>query len=165
MGDHVGGDGAEAWRLLGAVLWGRRDRFLAAAMREGLTPPHAFALLRLGDATPPTLRGLARQLHCDASYVTSLADRLEELGLAERRVSPEDRRVKELVLTPLGAGVQARIRGAMLEPPPELLDLPAEDQAALLRVARRLAVAADPGMLAMLGVSPQEAADLRTARG
>ena len=43
---------------------------------------------------------LARDLNCDRSYVTAIVDDLERAGLAERRVAPEDRRVKTIALTP-----------------------------------------------------------------
>ena len=42
---------------------------------------------------------------CDASYITAVADRLEELGLAVRRNAADDRRVRELVLTAKGESV------------------------------------------------------------
>ena len=35
-------------------------------------------------ATPAPMRDLADQLTCDRSYITSLADQLEERGLVER---------------------------------------------------------------------------------
>ena len=38
----------------------------------------------------------------DASYVTTIADQLEERGLIERQPHPTDRRVKSLALTPEG---------------------------------------------------------------
>ena len=46
---------------------------------------------------------LASALSCDASNVTGLVDRLESRGLLQRSPSAEDRRVKVLSLTPLGA--------------------------------------------------------------
>jgi DNA-binding MarR family transcriptional regulator len=52
------------------------------------------------------MRGLAQHLECDASNVTGLADRLEELGVVER-VPGADRRVKLLRLTRRGATVRA----------------------------------------------------------
>lgn len=53
---------------------------------------------------------LAGVLHCDASYVTGITDRLEEQGLVERQVYANDRRIKRLVLTSKGQ----QLRQAML---------------------------------------------------
>ena len=51
---------------------------------------------------------LAETWGCDASYVTTLADGLQERGLAERRPHPTDRRVKTIVLTPEGRAKRER---------------------------------------------------------
>lgn len=45
---------------------------------------------------------LAKQMHCDASNVTGLAERLQLLGLISRREMPEDRRAKQLAITKAG---------------------------------------------------------------
>jgi len=49
------------------------------------------------------MRTLADRWRCDASWVTSLVDSLEERNLVERHVVPTDRRVKTIVLTDAGA--------------------------------------------------------------
>ena len=136
--------GREAWALIADLMMARRHRqvLIDAAAEEGLTPPHAFLLLKLREVQPPFLRDLARYMLCDPSYITSLADRLEERGLAHRRSSDQDRRLKELVLTDAGREAQDRLRAAIMEPPPGLLELPAEDQRALLRIARHLTAVA-----------------------
>ena len=128
----------EIWGRIAAVFWQRRPEWLAAGAAEGLTPPHAMTLMKLSDDAPPLLGELARDLRCDASYATALADRLEERGLAARRPSPGDRRAKELVLTDQGRAVQGRLRAAFRSPPPELLELSENDLARLLDIARRL---------------------------
>src|SRR6266508_2022689 len=115
--------GREAWALIGDLMMARRQVLIDAAVEEGLTPPHAFLLLKLREVQPPFLRDLARYMHCDPSYITSLADRLEERQLALRRPSLRDRRLKELVLTDAGRETQDRLRAAILEPPSGLLDL------------------------------------------
>lgn len=75
---------------------------------EGLgLPVHlGRAVVRL--SAPAPMRELAEQLVCDRSYITSIADQLEERGLV-RRVPGEDRRVKLLELTPEGKRLRARI--------------------------------------------------------
>ena len=60
---------------------------------------------------------MAARMTCDASYITSVVDRLEQTGLAERRTSPTDRRVKEIALTPAGERVASEVRHTMTAPP------------------------------------------------
>jgi DNA-binding MarR family transcriptional regulator len=60
---------------------------------------------------PLPMKEVAGRLHCDASNVTGLVDRLESRGLVERRVRPNDRRVKELVLTVEGRRIRRRVIG------------------------------------------------------
>jgi DNA-binding MarR family transcriptional regulator len=137
-GDGRGALAQEAWARLAALFWHKRPEWIEAGAAEGLTPPHAMALMRLRDDAPPLLGDLARDMHCDASYVTAVADRLEERGLATRRASARDRRAKELVLTDAGRATQARLRAAFLAPPPELLELSEDELRALLEIARRV---------------------------
>ena len=51
---------------------------------------------------PMPMKDLATCMDIDPSYVTTVADRLEQLGLIERQPHPTDRRVKNLVLTAKG---------------------------------------------------------------
>jgi MarR family transcriptional regulator, organic hydroperoxide resistance regulator len=98
--------GNEAWALLRTLLGQQRRRFLIAASELDLHPAQAGALLQLDSALP--MNELAAMLACDNSNVTGLVDRLELRGLVARHPSPEDRRVKHVVLT--GAGRQLRSR-------------------------------------------------------
>ena len=134
----------EAWSRLAALFWQRRPEWLKAGAAEGLTPPHAVALMRLRDDAPPHLGHLARDMHCDASYATALADRLEEKGLATRRPSPQDRRAKELVLTEAGRAAQERLRASFRRPPPALLELSQDELRTLVEIARRVSPDAGP---------------------
>ncbi|MCP2323007.1 DNA-binding MarR family transcriptional regulator [Hamadaea flava] len=106
---------AEAGRLaellVGIVEQAKVD-FAATVGALGLSVPLARAVVLL--ATPAPMRDLAERLHCDRSYITSLADQLEERGLVAR-VPGEDRRVKMLALTDEGAAVRGRIAEAVAE--------------------------------------------------
>ena len=145
--------GERAWAILVGVLFSHRLLWVEAAHAEGLTPPQAMALMRVRGEDPPSLGELARLIRCDASYATNLADRLEERGLVERRVSDTDRRVKELVPTSAGLTAQRRLVDAFTAAPPGLTDLSANDQDALLRIARSLAESADGDTAATVGLS------------
>jgi DNA-binding MarR family transcriptional regulator len=74
---------------------------LQAAVRDfDLPGPSAHALTKI-DGTI-SMKELAVRLQCDPSFVTAIADTLERKGLARREGDPNDRRVKNLVLTPEG---------------------------------------------------------------
>lgn len=142
----------EAWGLMVGVFMSMRTSWLAAAVAEGLTPPQAITLMRLHPDNPPSLGDLAKQMHCDASYATALADRLEERGLAERRVSAGDRRVKELVPTAAGLAARERLHDAYLTGPAGLADLTTEEAEVFLRIATKLSESVDPSLPALLGL-------------
>jgi DNA-binding MarR family transcriptional regulator len=96
----------------------------AQLMHElGLTPAHARALSILDPEQPRPMRAMASALCCDASMATWLVDRLEERGLVERQTPPNDRRVKTVVLTPLGISTRQRLHEAFYDPPDALMDL------------------------------------------
>ncbi len=151
--DDIRSPGERAWGILIGVMFTHRRAWIEAGQAEGLTPPQAMALMRVRGEDPPSLGELARHIRCDASYATNLADRLEERGLAERRVSDTDRRVKELVPTADGLAAQRRLIDAYTAAPPGLTDLSDDDQAALLRIARFLAAHADADAAAAIGLS------------
>ena len=92
-----------------------RQRLDAEVARLGLTPATARALSELDPDRPSPARDLALQLDCDRSNVTPLVDRLEEARLVERRVDPEDRRIKTLVVTEAGRRMQARLHRVLAE--------------------------------------------------
>ncbi|MDO8362110.1 MAG: MarR family transcriptional regulator [Actinomycetota bacterium] len=137
---------ADAWQRMMALFFSRRDAFFAELATLQLTPPHGHALMTLHDG-PVRMRDLADSMACDASYVTAVADRLEQLGFAERRNAPDDRRVRELVLTAKGTKVAQRLRRVFSEPPDAMQALPAADRTELLRIMSSLGEPAVDGWL------------------
>jgi DNA-binding MarR family transcriptional regulator len=131
-----------AWRAVLELFLEARPRLLDAAARLGLNPPQAMALQRLEPGEPLPMGRLAEFLHCDASNVTGIADRLEAAGLAERRPGERDRRVKTLVLTEEGVRRRAEYLTAMRQPPASLAALSDEDAALLCELLGRPAPAA-----------------------
>lgn len=73
----------------------------------GMTTTDYWALRSVEGPMP--MKDLATCMDIDPSYVTLVADRLEELGLIERQPHPTDRRVKNLVLTAKGAKLKASL--------------------------------------------------------
>lgn len=98
------------------------------------------ALHRLGNSV--TMKELGEQMHCDRSFVTMIADTLEDRGLARREPHPTDRRLKNLVLTPDGLELKKRVEGALLAQMPWSLALDVTEKAALLELIRKMTFAA-----------------------
>jgi DNA-binding MarR family transcriptional regulator len=106
---------AEAGRLsqlLIAIAEEAKGDFMDTVGAYGLPVPLARVLVLL--STPAPMRDLADQMHCDRSYITSLADQLEERGLITR-IPGTDRRVKLLTLTEDGVGLRDKISAAVAE--------------------------------------------------
>jgi DNA-binding MarR family transcriptional regulator len=82
--------------------------------------------------TPLAMKDLGRRMHCDPSFITSIADTLEKYGLAVREPDPGDRRVKRLVLTPAGAELKGRIEDDVLSRAPWRRALTTQQRASLL---------------------------------
>ena len=120
---------ADVWRDLFAFFWssGSRNAMVLVSQQLGMTPGHVKTLLELQPDQPRPMGALAEALHCDASNATWLVDRLEEGGLVERGTVPTDRRVKTVVLTPLGVKTRTEVIDRLHEPPEELLALDRED--------------------------------------
>jgi DNA-binding MarR family transcriptional regulator len=62
---------------------------------------------------PAPMRPIADRLHAEPSDVTTIVDRLESRGLAERGPDPGDRRVKRVAATEAGRTVAVDLRTRM----------------------------------------------------
>jgi DNA-binding MarR family transcriptional regulator len=131
---------AEVWKLMADFAAANlRDNAQARLMSEiGLTPAHLRALSILDPDEPRPMRAMAAALCCDASMATWLVDRLEERGLVERRTPPSDRRIKTVVLTPLGIETRQQLRESFYHPPAALLDLDVSSLESLRTALRKL---------------------------
>jgi DNA-binding MarR family transcriptional regulator len=130
-----------AWTSLSAVFFGDElhDRFHDAAQAARLPHPGALkALMGLDPDQPRSMRAMAEDLRCDASYVTALVDALEALGYVERRQSPADRRVKLVHLTAAGLAARDTAHAVMSTPPTVLDRLTDADVRALARIVAKL---------------------------
>jgi DNA-binding MarR family transcriptional regulator len=104
-------------------VWEHAEQRLAP---YSLTLKHSFALHALDE--PMAMNALAERLGIDASYVTTIADQLEERGLIERQPHPTDRRVKSLALTPEGRQLRERLAAELWTDVPMLDALSAADR-------------------------------------
>jgi DNA-binding MarR family transcriptional regulator len=121
---------------------GRRTATMFAQALEplGLRPPH-FGVLRLIDADPGlTQQELAERSLIDPSSMVMIVDELEELGYAERRRHPGDRRKHSIHLTKQGDRVLERAMKVAIGTAKEILaPLDAGEVNELRRLLRKLA--------------------------
>jgi DNA-binding MarR family transcriptional regulator len=129
--------GAEAWALLHRLMMVERRRFLAVASELDLHPAQTGALAQMEPGRPVPMSELATLLHCDNSNITGIIDRLEARGLVERRPYEQDRRVKHIILTPLGIEQRARVREQMAAAPEAFKRLSSDDQRTLRDLLQR----------------------------
>ncbi|MET7397523.1 MarR family transcriptional regulator [Dactylosporangium sp. NPDC005572] len=103
-------EAARLAQLLVDITEQAKADFAATVAAFGLPVPVARAIVLL--TTPAPMSDLAEQLACDRSYITNLADQMEERGLITR-VAGKDRRVKLLALTDAGLAVRDQISEAV----------------------------------------------------
>jgi DNA-binding MarR family transcriptional regulator len=123
--------------------------------------PQMRALHKLRCRGDLTMREVAGCLGTALSTATQLADRLEGLGLVERRADPADRRVVRLALTPVGHAAidelerqrNERIAAAMTRLTPEEREAALNGLRLLERAAREGAPAPEqPGRQPLWGM-------------
>lgn len=128
----------QAWSLMFDYLIRSAPRRTQSLAARGLSPNDSRALFSLSSDEGRSMRSLADAWRCDPSNATWIIDRLETLGLAERRAVPHDRRVKQVVLTRKGEKTRAALLREFQQPPPELAGLERADLETLLNVLRKL---------------------------
>jgi len=102
------GDVVGLWFEMQARL---QTHFTDLAAQYDLSAAQAKVLMQLQPDVPLTMRNLAGQLQYDASNLTGVVDRLEDMKAVRRQAQPNDRRAKAVVLTEEGK----RLRRAFWE--------------------------------------------------
>jgi DNA-binding MarR family transcriptional regulator len=143
-GGRGGSPGDEAWALLRELLFAERRRFFEVAGEFELHPAQAGTLMQLDDGPGLPMHEIATRLACDNSNVTGIVDRLEARGLVTRRPGEQDRRVKYVVLTPLGVEVREAMGSKLAQVPVAIERLSAEDQRVLRDVLARATLTGSP---------------------
>lgn len=138
--------GDDLGRALTATFYGLVQRMKQDSARRAAEWDMSVAQVRALYALrePLSMRELAERLYLDPSNLTALVDRLEELGLVERRADADDRRVKRLVITPKGARLADEIIGAVFDKTALFDVLGTREQAQLLDLLTRLVDAPAP---------------------
>jgi len=121
--------------LLRAASDATRSIFGEIAGSLNLPVQQARALCFLEE--PVAMTELARMYGCDKSYITQLADQMEEQGLVLRSPGP-DRRSKLLQLTPLGATKRLALEAQIARRSPALHRLNRTERATLIGLLTKL---------------------------
>lgn len=86
---------------------------LQEAEKHNLTKVQVFALYSIARHGELPMGQVAHVLHCDASNVTGIVDRMVTQGLIERHECPTDRRAKRLKLTEKGQQIVQDLQGSL----------------------------------------------------
>ncbi|MGE0214465.1 MarR family winged helix-turn-helix transcriptional regulator [Mycolicibacterium sp.] len=102
------------------LIWLRTNHLLTQALAEhDLTPATFQALWAIDpDAPPPSMKAMAERIYCNAPNLTFITNQLVDRGFVERRVDPDDRRSRVLVLTRKGRAAREALVRAALEKTP-----------------------------------------------
>lgn len=104
-------EGAEFAGQLFFRLWRSSHTQTAAALESiGLTPALFAVLNYLRSQDGAIQQQIGSAMKIDPSTMVSLVDQLERAGLAGRRPRPEDRRAREVLMTPKGRRTLERAR-------------------------------------------------------
>ena len=141
-------DGAEAralklWIILSRAYHAVLEHVEADIGRHELTVAE-FAIMEALHAKGPLLLGDVQQrILVSSGGITYLVDRLQNRGLVERRLCPEDRRARYAALTPAGQAMMTRIFPAHARAIAHAVGgLDARDQEEAIRLLRTLGHAA-----------------------
>ncbi|HEX2470021.1 MAG TPA: MarR family transcriptional regulator [Candidatus Limnocylindrales bacterium] len=113
-------------------IWEHAEERLAP---YSLSLKHNWALHALDE--PMSMSALAERLGIDASYVTTIADQLEERGLIARQPHPTDRRIKSLALTAEGRLLREKLADELWVDVPVLDALTASERTRLRELLER----------------------------
>jgi MarR family transcriptional regulator, lower aerobic nicotinate degradation pathway regulator len=120
-------------------LWRASHTRVADALQSiGLTPALFGVLNVLGAREGAIQQELGSAMGIDPSTMVSLIDELESAGLAKRRPHPQDRRARQVSITPKGRRLLQRARKKALEAEDQVLSgLTAAERRELLTLLRR----------------------------
>jgi MarR family transcriptional regulator for hemolysin len=96
-------------QLFKRIHLGARRAFDEALAEHGLTGPQAELIGQICMSDGIEQRAIQERLGITSPTLTGIVDGLVERELVERRVSPDDARVKQLFLTPHGREVGASL--------------------------------------------------------
>jgi MarR family transcriptional regulator, lower aerobic nicotinate degradation pathway regulator len=114
--------------------------FAEALKPLGLRPQHFGVLTLIASEPGSTQQELVDRSMIDPSSMVAVIDELEELGLAERRPHPSDRRKHAVHLTARGTETLDRARASAMQTAKDVFaPLEPEERETLRRLLRKLA--------------------------
>ncbi len=116
----------DVWKHISNLFISHQEERERVASELGLTGTDLITLFHLQPDGAVAQRDLAVHWACDPSWITARVDRLEQLGLVERRAGQTDRRIKTVSLTDSGEKVRAAGMEGFARPPEILLELSTE---------------------------------------
>jgi DNA-binding MarR family transcriptional regulator len=119
------------------------ERMAGLGARLQLSPGVIKTLVRLARHDGVSMGDMARGIGCDPSYITALVDDLDARGLARREPSPDDRRVKIIVLTDAGRSLATEIDEVLSVPPSAFSALSQSELRQLRDLLDKVVVASD----------------------
>jgi DNA-binding MarR family transcriptional regulator len=122
-------------KLVGEVAQGIASEF-------DIAPHDLLAMFKLEGVL--SMKELAQQMGCDASFITTVADTLERRGFVRREPSQRDRRVKNLVLTEEGIAAKERLMGELAAKMPWSYALDDGERRCFLTLLRKVLGSARP---------------------
>ena len=99
----------EAFRNLAMLLLRSKQRLGLLAAEHDITGVQATLLLILEPQKPQKMSYFADMFECDASNMTGLTDRLEQVNLIRREHDPADRRIRLIQLTDAGLVLRKKL--------------------------------------------------------
>jgi DNA-binding MarR family transcriptional regulator len=123
------------------------------SQRFGVPVSCMKALRRLD--TPVAMKDLGQRLRCDPSFVTAIADALEQRGLATREPNPADRRIKNLALTDRGLEIKAAMEREVLGQMPWTHALDRSEREQFLELVRKMCKTMAAGLAAPAVSEPE----------
>jgi DNA-binding MarR family transcriptional regulator len=121
------------WARMRELVLDRNDRRKEAVEALGMSFLKVKALRHIALRSQP-MRELTLELSIDKPYTTLIVDDLEQRGLVERSVAPDDRRCKIVTATPAGLEAAQLAERILTKPPAAVAALPAADLAELNRI-------------------------------
>jgi DNA-binding MarR family transcriptional regulator len=126
----------DVWEAMARLWFSRKPVFRELARELDLVPPQIMVIQNLD--RPKPMRDVAEHLSCNNSNLTAITDRLEERGLVQRTLDPDDRRVRLLVLTDEGREIQRRVMEFLRQPPVSMDSLSEEELESLIRLLAKM---------------------------
>jgi DNA-binding MarR family transcriptional regulator len=126
--------------LFRQLTWRGRQHFTRRVERVGLTMPQYHVLAKIQQLGPDsTMKAVCEPLGLPRSSMTSITDRLVELGLVQRGTIAGDRRAVSATITPAGEEVIRSVDAERIADLTAMLDgLTGDDLAEFARLLARL---------------------------